>query len=146
MLELRKRDRLSSPLARVMANTTPQGTCLVFTGHLNVSGYGYMKVNQKNRRVHKVVYEEVFGKVPAGLVLDHLCRNRGCCNPSHLEVVTVKENLLRGQSIQAQNARKTHCKNGHPLTGTNLVVRLKGRGCRICINAYARDWKAARER
>lgn len=77
------------------------------------------------------------GPIPEGLVIDHLCRNRGCVNPDHLEAVTQRENILRGEGLAAANARKTHCPKGHPYSGENLyVVPSSGRRqCRICADA-----------
>ena len=72
-------------------------------------------------------------KIPEGLTIDHLCRNRWCVNPEHLEVVTLKENILRGDSPSARNARKTHCLNGHLLSGENLYMTPEGRRqCKTC--------------
>jgi hypothetical protein len=73
------------------------------------------------------------GSVPKKLTLDHLCRVRHCVNPSHLEIITRGENVLRGISIPAKNAVKTHCLNGHPLFGPNLYERRDGyRNCKKC--------------
>jgi hypothetical protein len=88
------------------------------------------------------MYEALVGPIPDGLFLDHTCRNRNCVNPQHLDPVTNKENILRGEGSPAKNARKTHCKNGHPLKGENLVRGSKGeRVCRTCKNAYLKKWR-----
>ena len=93
--------------------------------------------------VHRVAYEAAVGPIPEGLQLDHLCRNTLCTNPAHLEPVTCRENLLRGNTLQAANAAKTHCPYGHPYAGENLRVRrLKsgglGRSCRECARVFGR--------
>jgi hypothetical protein len=82
---------------------------------------------------HVFAYKAFVGPIPDGLHLDHLCRVRHCVNPAHLEPVTHAENVLRGEGISAVNARKTHCKHGHPLSGENLYLRPDGgRQCREC--------------
>lgn len=81
---------------------------------------------------HRVYYEARFGPIPAGLQLDHLCRNRGCVNPDHLEPVTCRENLMRGHTVAAANAKKTHCNAGHALAGDNLRVWKGKRYCIVC--------------
>lgn len=84
---------------------------------------------------HRVAYEALVGQIPEGLVVDHLCRNRSCVNPDHLEPVTIRENLMRGQTPAAANAAKTHCPQGHPLVGGNLLpskLRQGKRCCRTC--------------
>jgi hypothetical protein len=94
---------------------------------------------------HRVSYECFVGKIEDGLSIDHLCRNRSCVNPKHLEQVTARENILRGFSLAAKNKRKKFCKNGHELIGYNLVP-IAGhpdrRKCRTCINKYYRDKRA----
>lgn len=100
------------------------------------TGYGAYR----GRNAHRAVYRAAVGPIPEGLDLDHLCRNRGCVNPAHLEPVTHRVNLLRGETIVAANAAKTHCRHGHPLAGDNLYVRPdgKGRDCRECRSAADR--------
>lgn len=88
--------------------------------------------------IHRELYEELFGVIPGDLQLDHLCRNRRCVLYRHLEVVTNKENVLRGNSPAAQHAKQTHCKNGHELKPENLYKETnyyggKIRRCRICV-------------
>lgn len=74
------------------------------------------------------------------MTIDHLCRNRACFNPDHLEQVTNQTNILRGEGATATNARKTHCIRGHELVGTNLIAsRTNGRSCRICRNERRRE-------
>ena len=84
--------------------------------------------------VQGVSYELHVGPIPKGLTVDHTCRNRRCVNPNHMEIVTQKENNARGNSPSAINARKTHCKRGHPFSGDNLYVDpgRQSRHCRAC--------------
>ena len=80
---------------------------------------------------HRVAYEIIKGKIPDGLDLDHLCRNKVCVNPDHLEAVTRRENLMRGNTIIAKEVKQTHCKRGHPLSGNNLYF-YGFRRCKKC--------------
>ena len=82
---------------------------------LGVNNYGYTQItiNHKGKMVHRLMYQMLIGKIPKGLTLDHLCRNRWCVNPYHLEIVTIKENVLRGESFSAKKARQTKCSRGH---------------------------------
>lgn len=106
----------------------------------------------RHKVAHRVAYETMRGPIPDGLTLDHLCRNRGCVNPWHLEPVTSRENTLRGISPAAVNARLTHCKRGHPLSGDNLRLvqspsGKRGRSCRTCAKIIGRkSYEAKRAR
>lgn len=130
--------------AKVDKESSPDG-CWLYFGFLDKDGYGVFRVGEKNVRAHRFSYELATGSIPDGLTIDHVvnngCTNRNCVNPSHLEPVTTRINILRGDGEAAKNARKTHCLNGHPLEGQNLIIQkwpdgsIKGRGCRICKNA-----------
>lgn len=85
---------------------------------------------------HRLAYEILVGPVPAGLTLDHLCRNRACMNPAHLEPVTMRANVLRGEAPAARQARRTHCRHGHPLIPEPHAHRSGRRYCPICYKAY----------
>jgi hypothetical protein len=110
-----------------------QGGCWVWTAHRLPAGYGVFSVGsrsdgtRKNVKAHRFSYESMIGPVPPGLVLDHLCRNRACVNPRHLEPVTTKENIRRGE-----RATKTRCLRGHLLAGDNLLPYAKALGWRAC--------------
>lgn len=92
-----------------------------------------------SHRPHRIIYEALHGPIPDGLQIDHLCRNKVCCNPHHLEPVTARENILRSNGQGAVNARKTHCIHGHPLEGDNLVIGLDGaRRCLVCLRDRGR--------
>jgi hypothetical protein len=88
--------------------------CWEWTGTKERMGYGQMRYQRRMAMAHRVAYMLFVGPIPEGMELDHLCRNRGCVNPDHLEPVDHRTNILRGVSPSAADARKTHCINGHP--------------------------------
>jgi len=115
--------------------------CWPWRAALHPTGYGAFRLDGKTRATHRLAYEEMIGPIPEGLTLDHLCRNRACCNPAHLEPVTLAENLLRGMSPPAQNARKTHCPHGHEYGGANLAMKAGARRCLACHREEARQYR-----
>ena len=116
---------------------TDSSACWLWPGALTGGGYGHRWWHGKTNRVHRVAYELSVGPITKGLQLDHLCRNRPCFNPRHLEPVTRRENILRGESPAALNARKTHCKRGHEFTEENTYHKNpRGRACIKCLRAY----------
>jgi hypothetical protein len=123
----------------------PNTGCWLWTGARDANGYGRIAVgNGRWRSAHRVTYELAVGPVPAGLELDHLCQQRACRSPYHLEPVTHRENMRRGNGPMARKARQTHCLHGHPLTGANLRIRQAGlRQCRTCERAALERLHAA---
>ena len=95
---------------------------------------------------HRFMYEYLIGPIPDGMTIDHLCRVRKCVNPMHMEVVTQKENMLRGNTLQAKNKNKTHCVRGHEFTPDNTLVYRRNNGyMRICRKCKRRrEHEAAR--
>lgn len=120
-------------------------TCWNWKGTKNPDGYGLFRVDKIKVGSHRFSYELHKGKISKGFVIDHLCRNRSCVNPDHLEVVSNKENILRGISQSATNAKKTHCKHGHILSGDNLIIYFykgkKHRYCKICSREKVRRYQ-----
>jgi len=117
--------KLSLPLAR--------GKCWHWKGALTDRGYPSFWFDGRVDYAHRFAYLKFVGEIPAGKQIDHLCRNRDCVNPRHLEVVTQRVNMLRGECPSAVNARRTHCIRGHKLSGRNLYVTPTGkRQCREC--------------
>ena len=117
--------------------------CWLWTRTLN-RGYGSFRSGAgKTTTAHRASYQMLKGAIPDGLQLDHLCRVRNCVNPDHLEPVTLKENVLRGVGITAENKSKTHCVRGHALEGFNLQWAGTQRRCRTCGNDNQRNrWRA----
>lgn len=119
---------------------TPKG-CWEWTGRKTGEGYGLVSRGRSRTALlaHRVVYTMHRGPIPAGLLLDHLCRNHSCVNPAHLEPVTHRENDLRGYGASGLHARQTHCVNGHPFDENNTYISPKGwRRCRTCARASDR--------
>jgi hypothetical protein len=116
--------------------------CLYWTG-AKTDGYGRFGVNRRPAMAHRLAYEALMGPIPDGLVLDHLCRNRPCVAVDHLEAVTQRENLLRGDTDAARRAGQTECIHGHPFDEANTFYpRDGGRECRTCRNAQGRARRA----
>ena len=107
--------------------------CHIWMGSRREGGYGWVWWNGHATPAHRARYEREIGPVPDGMMMDHFqCNNKACCNPRHVRPVTPRENTLRGDSIGALNAAKTHCKHGHLLEGRNLLVDGVRRGWRLC--------------
>jgi HNH endonuclease len=129
-----------------MAKVNKTDGCWLWTGTTSHGGYGSFRMDGRQQGAHRVAYVLFRGPIPDGLTIDHLCRVPGCVNPDHLEAVTMRENTLRGVSKVAQQARKTHCLRGHPLSGDNLWVRGGKRFCRTCAALVHQPNRNARER
>ena len=111
------------------------GDCWEWTAAKTTWGYGYFYFEGRPRQAHRVGYMLTVGPIPDGLELDHLCRNRACVRPDHLEPVTGRVNLLRGEGASAVNAVKTHCVNGHRFTDENTYAWRGTRNCKTCREA-----------
>lgn len=122
---------------RTRVDMSDPNACWIWPGAKTAGGYGQMRGGPGVKvYTHRAAYEALIGPIPEGLVLDHLCRNRACCNPAHLEPVTDAVNLERGIG----HGSETHCPHGHPYGGDNLIVRKNGsRACRSCERRYNRE-------
>lgn len=147
--------RRESAIRRIgkMTEIDPTTGCWQWTGAVTHAGYGRLQMadgtgRSTARGAHRVSYEVHRGPVPDGLQLDHLCRNRACVNPYHLEPVTGRQNVWRAPTAAAfVNGSKTHCKRGHPFNETNTYIE-PGRGnrqCKTCKTELMRAYRAARK-
>lgn len=129
---------------RFFSKVKMNGTCWEWIGAKD-KGYGHFGVGGHRKyggkviKAHQFSYEAFKGEIPKGFEIDHLCRNRSCCNPDHLEAVTHQENVKRGLTgkINHYESKKTHCKRGHPLTIDNIRKNhLIKYGKRLCIKCH----------
>lgn len=141
--------QMRAPIERFIEKTRlVESGCIEWTGGLNGVGYGQFYIGRTELGqtgkgyAHRWAYEQFVGPIPEGLHIDHLCRNRACVNPDHLEPVTIRENLLRGIGPSARHADKTHCPAGHAYAGDNLRIGPTGqRFCRECSRVHAQQYR-----
>lgn len=137
-------------LARLFAKVwkSPDTGCWEWTGCSTRFGYGMISIGGDMRLAHRVVFAHFRGDIPAGLQLDHLCRNRKCCNPDHLLPTTHAGNQLAARAITRWklSLTQTACSRGHEFAGRNLILYRGRRYCRACMNRrsveYARRKRA----
>ena len=122
--------------ARVLRN---ESGCWIWTGALTPTGYPQICDGRRVIRAHRWAFERFVGPIPEGLVIDHKCRVRNCVNPDHLEPVTNRENVVRGNSARPVRAE---CNKGHEFTEQNTYINPKGRReCRKCRHAATVRYK-----
>lgn len=140
-----KTDRLEELTDRFFDRVVEINTeCWLWNGRHDKDGYALWDLinffGRRETRTARISFALYYGyPVPDEMQVDHLCRNRGCVNPEHLESVTNRENTLRGSGVAAINAAKTCCKRGHEFNESNTYYRPDGTGraCRTCYAEYA---------
>ena len=130
------------PQERFWAKVAKTSTCWLWTGTL-VNGYGQFRLPTTKLQAHRYAYESMVGPVGAGLQLDHLCRNRACVRPEHLEPVSSKINTWRGEGPAGINARTLVCPKGHSYVPENTRLYRGKRHCRACDRDRSRRRRAA---
>lgn len=146
---IRARIAVMTPAERFWPRVEKTDSCWIWTGagYGCSRGYGRFQAclgSQKLVQAHRFAYELIRGRIPDGLQIDHLCRNRFCVNPDHLEAVTARVNVHRSANPCALNAVKTHCPRGHAYqTFGRLDPRGGKRYCRECQRLVMRQRRAA---
>lgn len=131
------------PLTKIIARCEI-GLCWSWQRGQSSSGYGVVAYGGRNHYTHRAMWELLIGPIPAGMEIDHLCKNKLCCNPEHLEPVTPRVNKLRSGSPSGRHARREVCDQGHPFSEENTVIRHGYRTCRTCTRDKSRAYKASR--
>lgn len=117
---------------RIFGGIEKTADCWLWKGSPRPNGYCAIWYKQRSRLAHRLVYEILVGPIPEGLTIDHLCGNKRCVNPDHLEPVTQKENTLRAQKKAGILSAKTHCPQGHEYTEGNTNRSCRRRRCLTC--------------
>ena len=141
-------DKRKSAETRFWAKVEKSESCWNWTA-CTAKGYGIFAICATHWKAiyavaHRVSYELLKGRIPNGKQLDHLCRNHSCVNPNHLEIVSNRENVLRGIGVTAMHSRQTHCVKGHALNEGNLVRNKLKKGFRVCLTCkmgWDRLWR-----
>jgi hypothetical protein len=138
--ESQRRGRSKNPLPRFVAKVDV-GVCMEWTAGKTPDGYGRFEDCGRLWLSHRWIWSFVYGPIPEGLTVDHLCRNPACVDPTHLRLAPMLDNIRAGYSPAMLNARKTHCKWGHEFTAPNTLPasRGKGRKCRTCKQKRERE-------
>lgn len=125
---------------RLISDSHSVEGCWLWRKHVDKSGYARTTYAKDYEQLaHRLSYRLFKGEIPDGLTIDHLCRRRYCINPDHLDAVTQRENVLRGEGVAARRARQTHCKRGHEFSRENTYIFRNGRrGCRSCAKSARR--------
>lgn len=131
--------------------TSAEG-CWKWNGPISVYGYGRLMESIGNRKTkqlmaHRFAYEQVIGKIEEGMTIDHVCRNKSCVNPAHMEVVTRGENSIRSHSKNMMAMRENCCTKGHKIEKENVIKETRKNGkerfrCKIC--SLSREAKRSR--
>lgn len=137
-------DDLQKRVCRKIAKDYESG-CSIWTGAPSLKGYGRITIDRRALKAHRLIASLVYGKVPAGMVVDHLCRNRLCVNPKHLEIVTNQVNVQRGL-LNSGRPPRSSCNAGHAYSEDTVCYRSNGlyltRRCRVCILHRQRERRA----
>jgi len=130
--------KVAGLFSRFMKYTIPDGDCIVWTASTDRDGYGHILYRGRLRIASRLIYELTVGKIPDGLTIDHLCRNRACVKPEHLEAVSLRTNILRGNNPAAVNARKKGCSKGHDFERMKPPYQ-RHRQCPVCVKEKDRN-------
>lgn len=130
-------------MKRFFDKVDTSGDCWEWTGAKRPTGYGNFYYGGRVMGAYRASYLINVGEIPDGFEVDHLCRNRGCVNPAHLEAVDKKTNMHRSDSFSGVNARKTHCLNGHEFSQENTRIKSGSkRSCRTCERERLRVYRS----